>query len=210
MSTRKSIVTTASALILSVLLVGSLTACKGINITSTTKAGATTATTKAGAAATTTKAGAATTAAATTTKAGAATTAAATTTKAGAATTAATTKAGAATTAATTTAKPGATTTLAGGLAWPTDKMGDLPKINARLDSVIQADKGYMLGFSSLALADANKYVASLKALGYAPTLEMSAADSIIFYGLNTKGNSVYFIYAVKDFTGGITFIPKA
>lgn len=187
MSAHKPTATVVLALLLSFVLLAAGTACGGIKVTtSTTKAGTTTSTTKSGATTATTKAGATTA-----------------TTKSGATT--ATTKAGA-----TTTAKPGATTTLAGGLSWPTDKMGDLPKINARLDSAIQADKGYMIGFSSFAAADAVKYVQALKDKGYASTLEMNTGTTMVYYGTNAKGNTAYFMYDSSSNSGNISYLPKA
>lgn len=190
MSAHKSTATVVLALLLSFALLAAITACGGIKVTTsstTTKAGATTATTKAGATTATTKAGATTA-----------------TTKSGATT--ATTKSGATTA----TAKPGATTTLAGGLSWPTDKMGDLPKVNARLDSAIQADKGYMIGFSSFAAADAAKYVQALKDKGYASTLEMNTGTVTVYYGTNAKGDTAYFMYDSSSSSGSISYLPKA
>lgn len=186
MSAHKPTATVVLALLLSFALLAAITACGGIKVTTstTTKAGATTALTKAGATTATTKSGATTA-----------------TTKSGA-TTAGTTVA--------TTIKTGATTTLAGGLSWPTDKMGDLPKVNARLDSAIQADKGYMIGFSSFGAADAAKYVQALKDKGYASTLEMNTGTTTVYYGTNAKGATAYFMYDSSSSSGSISYLPKA
>ena len=181
MSAHKPTATVVLALLLSFALLAAITACGGIKVTTSST------TTKAGATTATTKAGATTA-----------------TTKSGATT--ATTKSGATTA----TAKPGATTTLAGGLSWPTDKMGDLPKVNARLDSAIQADKGYMIGFSSFAAADAAKYVQALKDKGYASTLEMNTGTVTVYYGTNAKGDTAYFMYDSSSSSGSISYLPKA
>ena len=182
MSAHKSTATVVLALLLSFALLAAITACGGIKVTTSTT------TTKAGATTALTKAGATTA-----------------TTKSGATT--ATTKAGATVA---TTIKSGATTTLAGGLSWPTDKMGDLPKVNARLDSAIQADKGYMIGFSSFAAADAAKYVQALKDKGYASTLEMNTGTTTVYYGTNAKGATAYFMYDSSSSSGSISYLPKA
>ena len=182
MSAHKSTATVVLALLLSFALLAAITACGGIKVTTSST------TTKAGATTATTKAGATTA-----------------TTKTGATT--ATTKAGATVA---TTIKTGATTTLAGGLSWPTDKMGDLPKVNARLDSAMQADKGYMIGFSSFAAADAAKYVQALKDKGYASTLEMNTGTVTVYYGTNAKGDTAYFMYDSSSSSGSISYLPKA
>ncbi len=114
-----------------------------------------------------------------------------------------TTKKGDSTTAMTFTTEPG-------GLDWPSDKMGDLPKLDAKIDAAMQADTNFIVSYSGLEKKDAEAYIEELKDKGYASTMEMTTAESIVYYGMNKKGDVVYVLYVIADGAGTVSFVPGA
>lgn len=93
-------------------------------------------------------------------------------------------------------------------LKWPKDAMGDLPELNAKIDSILndQNGKGGTVVYSGISLEDAKAYVEKLKELGYKDGLSISDADLLSYSGQSNSGASVAFMYSISPKEGSIMY----
>lgn len=98
-------------------------------------------------------------------------------------------------------------------LDWPTDSMGDLPKINATFISVITntEDGGANVMFEKMSAGDSTEYIATLKSLGYTnDTYEATLDDGGATYSAsNSSGAGVFFLHNADE-TGSLTYAPPS
>lgn len=98
------------------------------------------------------------------------------------------------------------TTQMGTNIKWPKDKMNDLKELKANI-TMLSEDKDneitYIM-FDGLEKDDAEKYVESIKELGYKSVYEVTSADASIYVGNNENGFEVNFSY-YNDGTGSLS-----
>jgi|GEM_PF-2087918 len=91
---------------------------------------------------------------------------------------------------------------------WPGGSMADLPKPDAAITGVMDAGAdGCTVVFGEMKKADAEKYVETIKALGYTESsMNMTDGDGIWYVGSKEDGSSVTFTYTYESEDGMIAF----
>lgn len=102
---------------------------------------------------------------------------------------------------------PEGTTQMGSNIEWPKDKMGDLKELKANI-TMFTEDKentySYIM-FEGLDKSDAEKYLESIKELGYNSVYEITSADGFTYIGKNEDGYEVSFFYS-NDGIGNISY----
>ena len=88
--------------------------------------------------------------------------------------------------------------------------MGNLPKPDATITGVVDnGDQGCSVVFSDMNKADAEKYVESIKALGYTENaMNMSDDESIFYMGSIQDGAMATLTYTIETGEGMIAYAP--
>ena len=104
----------------------------------------------------------------------------------------------------------GGEVTTGSDLAWPADKMGGLPSPGGKLTGLYSdsASGSTIAAFSDLSEDEANAYVASLKAKGYASAMEMRDEDTLLYSGTAADGSTVLFTFTFSSGEASLTFAP--
>lgn len=90
----------------------------------------------------------------------------------------------------------GETVTVGGNIAWPKDKMGDLPELSGTIQSSFEnGDAGIVLTCVGISKSDAEAYIRSLKDRGYTEDAYEANADSMIQYSANNGSHTVSFTF---------------
>lgn len=89
------------------------------------------------------------------------------------------------------------TTQMGTNIKWPKDKMGDLKELKTNITMLSEDTDNEItyIMFDSLKKEDAEKYIESLKNLGYKSVYEVTSADATVYIGNNEKGFEVNFSY---------------
>jgi len=89
------------------------------------------------------------------------------------------------------------TTLMGTNIPWPKDKMGDLKELKANITMFSEDEKNTVnyIMFDGLSEDDAQKYVESIKELGYKPVYEVTSSDSLVYIGKNENGYEVNFSF---------------
>lgn len=99
------------------------------------------------------------------------------------------------------------TTQMGTNIKWPKDKMGDLKELKANI-TILSEDKNKTLTyimFDGLNKADADKYLESIKDLGYKSIFETTSADGFLYVGNNENGFEINFTFS-NDGVGSLTY----
>ena len=98
---------------------------------------------------------------------------------------------------------------------WPDEFNGKLPTPVCKITDVTRYDENSMSGkltlvnFSDMSKADAETYVASLKAMGFSSGIDLNDGTKIVFSGVGTDQsaeNGINFMYLNSDQTGTISY----
>lgn len=89
------------------------------------------------------------------------------------------------------------TTQMGTNIKWPKDKMGNLKELKTNITMLSEDTDNEItyIMFDSLKKEDAEKYIESLKNLGYKSVYEVTSADTTVYIGNNEKGFEVNFSY---------------
>lgn len=107
----------------------------------------------------------------------------------------------------TTISTPEGTTQMGSDIKWPKDKMGDLKELKANITMFTEDKENtytYIM-FEGLNKTDAEKYLESIKELGYKSVYEITSADGFTYIGKNEDGYEVSFFYS-NDGIGNISY----
>lgn len=97
-------------------------------------------------------------------------------------------------------------TQVGSNIQWPKDKMGNLKELKANITMVSEDRENVItyIMFEGLEKAGAEKYLESIKELGYKPIYEVSSGDGFTFIGNNENGFEVNFSFS-NDGIGNIS-----
>ena len=95
-------------------------------------------------------------------------------------------------------------------IVWPSDRMGNLPKLGAKVAGIIGEDEAKCCSviYEQCSQTDAQAYLAALKSLGYQNGMEFSDEEGIVLTGTDDSGNSVFFSYNTADGGGTVIYTP--
>lgn len=95
-------------------------------------------------------------------------------------------------------------------IGWPADRMGNLPKLTAKVANIIGEDEAKCCSviFEQCSQTDAQAYLEALKKLGYQNGMEFSDNEGILLTGTDGGGNSVFFSYNTADGGGTVIYTP--
>jgi len=99
------------------------------------------------------------------------------------------------------------TTQMGTNIKWPKDKVGNLKELRANI-TMFSEDKDNTITyitFDGLKKDDANKYIESIKDLGYKSLFETTSADGFVYSGNNEDGSEVVFSF-YNDGTGSLSY----
>lgn len=99
------------------------------------------------------------------------------------------------------------TTQMGSNIKWPKDKVGNLKELKANITMFTEdtANTITYITFDGLKQDDANKYVESIKELGYKSLFETTNADGFVFSGNDEDGSEVVFSF-YNDGTGSLSY----
>lgn len=94
-------------------------------------------------------------------------------------------------------------------LSWPSDAMGNLPKIGGTITAVFRNDSenSCTVSVANLSNTDAQAYAGKISGLGYTQdSLNFNDGGTLMASGKAENGDYVSFMYTVEDQTGVLSF----